>query len=255
MRRGAPRSTRISLVVTLLLIVVLSVGLIGVSPLALDVFHGSASHWNRLSSIGQTYGAASAVLSVLAVIGVAVTLVLQARDSRSIRLQAIRESHTRLLEMAMNDPELNKVWGPSGLSDPFVQQRQSMYANMIVSQWEMSYATRTLTDDHLRLLAAEFLSGTIGRDFWTLARRARLDTSESKLNRRFHEIIDEEYRRLLNTPAMPPPEPGELHNNARDRRWNPLAIGLAVAGLGIVIRLIRRQKYRSFQVEQRRDRL
>jgi Family of unknown function (DUF6082) len=191
MRRGAPRFTRISLVVTLLLVVVLSVGLIGVSPLALDAFHGSTSHWNRLSSIGQTYGAASAVLSVLAIIGVAVTLVLQARDSRALRLQAIRESHTRLLEMVMTDAELNKVWGPSGLSDPFVRQRQNMYANIIISQWEMSYVTRTLTNDHLRLLAAEFLSGTIGREFWALARRARLDTSESKPNRRFHELIDE----------------------------------------------------------------
>ncbi|WP_433177405.1 DUF6082 family protein [Actinoallomurus sp. CA-150999] len=242
MRRGAPRSARISLVVTLLLVVVLSVGLIGVSPLALDVFHGSASHWNRLSSIGQTYGAASAVLSVLAVIGVAVTLVLQARDSRAIRLQAIRESHTRLLEMAMNDPELNKVWGPSGLSDPFVQQRQSMYANMIISQWEMSYATHSLTDDHLRLLAAEFLSGAIGRDFWALAHRARLDTSESKLNRRFHEIIDKEYQRLLSTPAISPPEPGELSNNDGRRSWHPLAIGAAIVGIGVIVRFIRRDQ-------------
>lgn len=46
----------------LILVVVLSVSLIGVSPLALDVFRGSTSHWDRLSSIGQTYGAASAVL-------------------------------------------------------------------------------------------------------------------------------------------------------------------------------------------------
>lgn len=242
MRRGASRSARISLVVTLLLVVVLCVGLIGISPLALDAFHGSTSHWNRLSSIGQTYGAASAVLSVLAVIGVAITLVLQARDSRAIRLQAIRESHTRLLEMAMRDPELNKVWGPSGLSDPFVLQRQNMYANMIISQWEMSYATRTLTDGHLKLLAAEFLSGTIGRDFWSLARRARLDTSESKLNRRFHEIIDEEYQRLQNTPAIPPPEPGGLSNHETRSRRNSLVIAAAILGLGVIIRLVRRNQ-------------
>lgn len=100
MRRGAPRSSRVPLIV-ILLIVVLSIGLIGASPFALDAFRGSTSYWNRLSAIGQTYGAASAVLSVLAVIGVAVTLVLQARDSRALRLQAIRESHIRLLEMAM----------------------------------------------------------------------------------------------------------------------------------------------------------
>ena len=72
MRRGVPGSSRVSLIVILLLIVVLSVGLIGASPLALDIFRGSTSHWNRLSAIGQTYGVASAVLSVLAVLGVAV---------------------------------------------------------------------------------------------------------------------------------------------------------------------------------------
>ncbi len=184
------------------------------------------------------------MLSVLAVIGVAVTLVLQARDSRALRLQAIRESHTRLLEMAMNDSELNKVWGPSGLSDPFVQQRQSMYANMIVSQWEMSYATRSLTDDHLKLLAAEFLSGTIGRDFWALAREARLSTSESKLIRRFHEIIDEQYEGLLNTPAVSPPEPTEPDSaeSAKRRRWRPIVAGAAIAGLGAAIRSVRRSR-------------
>jgi hypothetical protein len=73
MRRGAPRSSKGSLIVILLLIVVLSVGLIGASPLALDAFRGSTSHWNRLSAFGQTYGAASAILSVLAVLGVADT--------------------------------------------------------------------------------------------------------------------------------------------------------------------------------------
>jgi hypothetical protein len=38
--------------VTLTLVVVLGIGLIGASPLALDIFHGSTSHWDRLSSIG-----------------------------------------------------------------------------------------------------------------------------------------------------------------------------------------------------------
>jgi Family of unknown function (DUF6082) len=242
MRRSAPRSTRISLVVTLLLVVVLSIGLIGISPLALGAFHGSTEHWNRLSSIGQTYGAASAVLSVLAVIGVAVTLVLQARDSRALRLHAIRESHIRLLEMAMDAPDLNKVWGPSGLSDPFVHQRQNMYANMIISQWEMSYATRTLTDKHLRLLAKEFLSGTIGRNFWKVARTDRLNTSETKRTRRFHEIIDEEYHNLLKTPAAPPPDPAEVLDNRRLSRWRTLAVGSVILCFGVIIRSILRDR-------------
>jgi hypothetical protein len=59
--------------------------------------------------------------------------------------------------MAMSDADLNAVWGPSGLSEPYTLQRQNMYANMILSQWGMPYETRSLSDDHLRLLVREFL--------------------------------------------------------------------------------------------------
>lgn len=144
--RRVTGSARLSLTVTLILIVILGVGLIGASPLALKLFGGATAGWERLSFIGGTYGAASAILAVLAVIGVAITLILQARESRAMRLHAIRDNHNHLIEMAMNDPDLNKVWGPGGLTDPFVAQRQSMYANMIVSQWQMSYETRSLTE-------------------------------------------------------------------------------------------------------------
>jgi hypothetical protein len=241
-RRGASGTARISLVVTLLLLVLLGIGLIGISPLALDVFHGSTNHWNRLSSIGQTYGAASAVLSVLAVIGVAITLVLQARESRAIRLQAIRESHSKLLEMAMEDPDLNEVWGPSGLSDPFVLQRQNMYANMILSQWQMSYETRTLSDEHLKLLVTEFLSGTIGREFWVLARKDRLSTSDTRRLRRFHTIIDDEYQRVRDRPAIPPSSSQPLVANRRCRCHRALAVGAVAVGLGVAARALRRRR-------------
>jgi hypothetical protein len=49
---------RYSVVVTLL-VVLLGVALISLSPLALGVFHGATAQWERLSFIGQTYGAAS----------------------------------------------------------------------------------------------------------------------------------------------------------------------------------------------------
>jgi hypothetical protein len=241
--RRATRPVRASLTITLILIVVLGVGLIGVSPLALSVFGGATGHWERLSYIGGTYGAASAILSVLAVIGVAVTLVQQGRESRAARLHAIRDNHNHLIEMAMGDPELNKVWGPGGLGDPFVDQRQSMYANMIVSQWQMSYETRSLTETHLRFLAREFFAGTIGREFWRVAREDRLSTSENRRIRRFHLILDEEYQASLATPAIPPPEPAPVasaHTGARHRISRVLLAGAAAAGVVALVRVIRR---------------
>ena len=251
MRRatGSTGSARISLAVTLILIVILGVGLIGVSPLALDIFSGPTGHWERLNYIGGTYGAASAVLSVLAVIGVAVTLVMQEREARAARLHAIRDNHNHLIEMAMRDPELNKVWGPGGLADPFVTQRQSMYANMIVSQWQMSYETRSLAEPHLRFLAREFFAGTIGREFRARAREDRLSTSENRRIHRFHRILDEEYQASLTAPAIPPPDPTAGPGRSvrpvvrtRRRLGTLLAAIVAAAGIAAIARVLRRPR-------------
>lgn len=74
----------------LVLVALLIVGLIGASPLALDGFQRTRTHWERLSFIGQTYGAASAVLSVFALIGVVTRLIFQAHETRLAREEAQR---------------------------------------------------------------------------------------------------------------------------------------------------------------------
>jgi hypothetical protein len=47
-------------------------------------------------------------------------------------------------------------------------------------------------------------SGTIGRDFWVLARDDRLQVSDTRRLRRFHQILDEEYQCIRHNPAGPP---------------------------------------------------
>ncbi len=64
--------------------------LVALSPLMLERLDGQAQDWERLSFIGQTYRAASAILSVLALIGVSVSLLLQAREAKATREQALR---------------------------------------------------------------------------------------------------------------------------------------------------------------------
>jgi hypothetical protein len=72
MRRwvGGRGASPVLIAVTLLLIVLLVVGLTAISPAVLTLVMGSTSEWERLSFIGQTYGA---ILSVLALIGVVAT--------------------------------------------------------------------------------------------------------------------------------------------------------------------------------------
>ena len=89
------------------------------SPLALPVLDDVGDRdWRRLSEIGQTYGAVSAVLSALALGGVAGSLALQRQpaelDRRSAKLDrelAFRSVHTELLMFGIQNPDLLEMFG------------------------------------------------------------------------------------------------------------------------------------------------
>lgn len=179
-------------------------------------FRGATARWERLSFIGQTYGAASTILAVLALIGVVVTLVLQAHETRLAREEARRAAIGDLLRMAMDDPDLDECWGPISAGQDLRRRRQQMYVNMILSEWQMSFETRALGERRLRAISREMFEGRVGREFWVSAREIRLSTSETRRARRFHQILDEEYQRA--------PEPPGRAARTLHRRW-PMAAG------------------------------
>ncbi|MES9541602.1 DUF6082 family protein [Actinomadura sp. NPDC000600] len=209
---------------SLCLITLVVIVLIGASPWALRAFGGPTARWERLSFIGQTYGAASALLAALALIGIAATLIFQAHDTKIAREEARRIAIAELLKMAMDDPALDEAWGPVPADADRKARRQLMYVNMIISEWQMSFETKALPETRLRAISHEMFSGRPGRAFWEEARQVRLNTAGSKRARRFHEILDEEY----GLAPAPPPE------RSRSRRpWLLLAgsaAGVAVLG-------------------------
>jgi hypothetical protein len=220
MSRGTTRT------LSLILGTLVTLGLIGASPLALRAFGGSTPRWERLSFIGQTYGAASALLAVFALIGIVATLALQARETKIAREEARRSAIGELLKMAMDDPDLDEAWGPVPEGEERKARRQLMYINMIISEWQMSFETKALGEVRLRAISREMFSARPGRTFWQQARAIRLATSDNKRARRFHKILDEEYQRA---PA-PPPEPPR-------RGWRPnrtFLAGLAAGGVAVV---------------------
>jgi hypothetical protein len=56
--------------------------------------------------IGQTYGAVSALITALALGGVVISLLYQARDVAATRSQAIRTSQSGLLRLELEDADL-----------------------------------------------------------------------------------------------------------------------------------------------------
>jgi hypothetical protein len=240
-RRAA---TRLSALIIASLVALLGLALIGLSPLALRFFRGATGQWERLSFIGQTYGAASAVISVLALGGVVLTLSYQARETKRAREETRRQAVSDLLKMAMTDPDLDECWGPVPEPDDPKSRKQQLYTNMIVAAWEMSYETGATPERRLRYNANELFRGQVGQDFWRNARESRLTTSANRRERRFHKILDEEYWRAVN--SSPPGSPARRASTAASRGGHHLTSSLlwATAGAGltaIICRLVMRR--------------
>ncbi|GAA0322313.1 DUF6082 family protein [Actinoallomurus spadix] len=232
-RRTRNRSIRSTLTTAvLLLIAATAVALIGISPIALGVFRGPTDRWERFSFIGQTYGAASAIVSVLALVGIVLTLSYQARETKLAREETRRQAVGDLLKMAMEDPDLDECWGPMPEPDDPKTRKQLLYTNMIIAEWSLSYETRALPEARLRAIANEMFQGQVGRNYWKGAREARLSTSANRRERRFHEILDEEYERVqppLLTRQVRPASPITVVATAKERlSWMALGVGATV---------------------------
>lgn len=199
---------RLFTIILICLVILVSATLVAFSPLALELWKNSPANWNWLSEVGQTYGAASALLAMFALVGVAVSLVLQAREAKSAREQTLRSLHGELMRMAMEDPLYRACWGAFFTSDDPDAQRAHMYVNQIINNWLTMWELRGITEAHLRSVASIVLAGPYGRKYWDEVRRLRMKSASGRRERRFYKILDEEYERIRNIPPRPlPPAP------------------------------------------------
>lgn len=233
MRWRSGRSRR-AVSATLLLLALVGIGLIGSSPIALGLFGGTTPHWQRLSFIGQTYGAASAVISVLALVGVVVTLLYQASETKLAREESRRQAISALLAMAMEDPDLDECWGPLPVPADAKSRKQQLYTNMIVSEWQVSFETGALPEARLRAVAREMFHGTVGRTYWREARDVRASTAASRRARRFHHVLDEEFSYASQEfqpegPGARSAQPPSIRNRYIRRAFLPVLLSVAFA--------------------------
>jgi hypothetical protein len=213
--------------------IIASLALVVLSPLLLrgDLsFHGT--DWLRLSYVGQTYGAVSALLAALALLGVAVSVLLQVREARNNRLQAERTRHYELLRMALENPSYFRVFArPEGTDD---QKRLVTYTNLLLQYWLMIWEFGDLSEQELRGYIAPDLFGTdAGRAYWEQVGSARLDYAETKKARKFEEILDEEYKKVIALVAGQPDETVTPNPRRANRSSNPAAVGSVLIGIAV----------------------
>ncbi|MBV9729064.1 MAG: hypothetical protein JO309_06580 [Pseudonocardiales bacterium] len=181
--------------------------LVVLSPLALSGLDGNIirADWYRLSNIGSTYGAVSAIIAAIALVGVATSLIIQSREAKATRTSALRNLHVDLLRMAMEDPAYMECWG-TYLTDSFEGERQYAYVNLIINHWYSMYELDECTDAILLAMAAELFSSAPGRHFWHYAGPSLKERAPNRRASRFYRLVDEAYRKTLEQPpAIPPP--------------------------------------------------
>jgi hypothetical protein len=203
-RAGFVRShRRLVLRLTRLVITLLALALIALSPLALLAINTNRIDWNRLSSIGQSYGAISAVLSAAAVGGVAVTLILQNEQAKDARRFAVREMHRELLRMAIDRPSLFEAWGQFPARD-LAGPDLVVYTNLVLNYLVLLHRTGAAKMDEVRMYVRFMANGEWGQRYWS-------ETAEtwraaySGADREIIDAIDEEFMRTR--PLRPSSQP------------------------------------------------
>jgi hypothetical protein len=171
---------------------------------------------NRWSLIGQAVSPVGVFFSGVAFIGITLTLFLQRwelqnqREELTIALDeqqrtsevALRQLHTDLIKMAIEDPELREVWPP--ISPGVAETKKDHYCNLILNLQKVAYEARTVELAELRS-ALEYLmaSGDMYR-FWEKARAARVAvTAGDEAEDYFTAEVDRAFVK-----ASPPPPQG-----------------------------------------------
>lgn len=232
----------------ILLLVIVSVGLVVLSPLALRALdNGAEVDWNRLSNIGETYGAVSAIVAAVALLGVMISLVIQSREASAVRKSTRRAHHVELMRMAMDDPRYMECWGPY-LTETFAAEGQYTYVNLIVAHWYSEYQVGEMTDNLLRATAASVFASAPGRTYWRNAGTFWRDNYSGRRARRFHRVLEDVYQEAIKKPPSTPPVSAGFESRPvlevprTDRWWVTVlaAAGGGVAAALVVVRAVRR---------------
>ncbi|MGH3831718.1 MAG: DUF6082 family protein [Pseudonocardiaceae bacterium] len=213
------------LFLVILLLVLVSVGLVAASPWALSALdhNGNRINWSRLSEIGATYGAVSAIIAAIVLLGVAASLVIQSREAKAARGNAQRAHQVDLLRMATEDPRYMECGGPY-LTENFDTECQYVYVNLIVTQWHYEYKIGEMTDVLLRATAMSVFASSPGRQYWEASGSFWRDNYSGRRARRFFRILDEAYQEAAKNPSPSPPpavnsKPPSCSESPQASRW------------------------------------
>jgi hypothetical protein len=133
----------------------------------------------------------STLISSIALIGVAIGLLLQARQVRASQLQAHNTAQLELIKLAVENPAIaGELSGATDL-DAFLKR---VYLNWHFSFLSMSYEIRTISDPSLRVTVKRTFTSEFARAWWAYAGPIYQVGATSRRKKKFYVIVDEEFQ-------------------------------------------------------------
>lgn len=136
----------------------------------------------------------STLISSIALLGVVVSLLLQARQLRVSQLQASRAAQLELVKMAMDNPKM--AGSLYGYNDPETYSRW-VYLNWLLRYYELSYQMRDMTKASLKREAEALFKTEDSRNWWLMARGAYEVAATTRRAREFFVMVDVEFQRAM----------------------------------------------------------
>lgn len=196
---AAQAARRITRVLALVAAAAAALATLLLSPFVLkEISASTAVDWTRLSQIGAAYGFTSAVVSALALTGVAASLIVQNRQARADQVQGIRSYYRDLVRLELDDMALYQpVWGDLDIADPHERKRH-VYADLMMNYAWMGFEIGTIREPALRDMLAGMFTGEAGRHYWDKAGNSwTASSSGSRIGRRFLAIVGEQHARAV----------------------------------------------------------
>jgi Family of unknown function (DUF6082) len=143
----------------------------------------------------------STLISSIALLGVAASLLLQARQLRASQLQAARSAQFDFVRVQFERPEL----AAAVFGDKF--PLESALANWYMKYLELSYLLKAASRDSILVQATLLFSGKYFLEWWETAQKIYQSEATGKLEKEFLDIIDQAFQdaKQRKIPAAPSP--------------------------------------------------
>jgi hypothetical protein len=151
----------------------------------------------------------STLISSVALVGVAASLVIQTRQLRTSQLQATRAAQAEVVRISLENPRLFVHDARTG-ADRADLYALHAYTNLIFKYLELGFEIGVVSEPSVRAQVAVLFESAYRRRWWASARRTYAIEAATRRERRFAQIVENEFEKWPQDSA--PPQGGGTTN-------------------------------------------